>query len=41
MLLVTAAVNIERLGGARIARAIGVAVMGAGVVLIARQACLH
>jgi predicted metal-binding membrane protein len=41
MLLVTAAVNIERLGGERIARAIGAATMAAGFVLIARQVCPH
>jgi predicted metal-binding membrane protein len=40
MLLVTAAVNIERMGGERIARAIGATAMAAGFVLIARQAGL-
>ena len=38
--VVTAAVNAERLAGRRVARAIGVAVMGAGFVLIAREAGL-
>jgi hypothetical protein len=40
MTLVTAAVNVERLAGERAARAIGAAVMGAGFVLIAREAGL-
>jgi len=40
MAVVTAAVNAERLAGRRVARAIGVAVMGAGFVLIAREAGL-
>jgi len=38
MALVTAAVNIERIAGERVARAIGVAIMGTGIVLIARAA---
>ncbi len=40
MAITTAAVNIERLAGARLARAIGAAVMGAGLVLMAREAGL-
>ena len=36
MAVTTAAVNVERLAGERAARAIGAAVMGAGLVLIAR-----
>jgi predicted metal-binding membrane protein len=36
MAVTTAAVNVERLAGERVARAIGAAVMGAGLVLIAR-----
>jgi predicted metal-binding membrane protein len=40
MALATAAVNVERLGGERVARAIGAAVTGAGLVLIARAAGL-
>jgi predicted metal-binding membrane protein len=40
MAVVTAAVNAERLGGRRVARAIGAASVGAGFVLIARAARL-
>jgi predicted metal-binding membrane protein len=38
MVLTTAAVNVERLAGERVARAIGAAVVAAGLVLIARAA---
>jgi predicted metal-binding membrane protein len=38
MAVVTAAVNVERLGSERVARAVGAAVMGTGLVLIARAA---
>jgi predicted metal-binding membrane protein len=37
MVITTAAVNLERFAGKRVARAIGAAVMGAGLVLIARE----
>jgi predicted metal-binding membrane protein len=40
MAVTTAAVNVERLAGGRVARVIGAAVMGAGFVLIARVAGL-
>jgi len=40
MAIVTAAVNIERFAGKRLARAIGAAAIGAGIVLIAREAGL-
>jgi predicted metal-binding membrane protein len=40
MAVTTAAVNVERLAGKRVARAIGAAVMAAGLALIAREAGL-
>jgi hypothetical protein len=40
MALTTAAVNLERLAGKRAARAIGAGAVGAGLVLIAREAGL-
>ena len=40
MAVTTAAVNLERLAGKRVARAIGAAVMAAGLALIAREAGL-
>jgi predicted metal-binding membrane protein len=40
MAVTTAAVNVERLAGKRVARAVGAAVMGAGIVLIGREAGL-
>jgi predicted metal-binding membrane protein len=40
MAVATAAVNVERLAGERVARAVGAAVMGAGLVLIGREAGL-
>jgi predicted metal-binding membrane protein len=43
MVLVTAAITVERLApaGERVARAIGTAVVGAGVILIAQAAGLR
>ena len=40
MAVTTAAVNVERLAGKRVARAIGAAVMAAGLALLAREAGL-
>ena len=40
MAVTTAAVNLERLAGKRVARAIGAAVMAAGLALLAREAGL-
>jgi predicted metal-binding membrane protein len=40
MAITTAAVNVERLAGKRVARAIGAAVMAAGLALLAREAGL-
>ncbi len=40
MAVTTAAVNVERLAGERVARAIGAAIMAAGLALIAREAGL-
>jgi hypothetical protein len=37
MAVVAAAIHVERLAGARVARAIGAAVVAAGLFLIARE----